>query len=477
MDATKKSPALIHYVIVAVFCLFFRFVPGFAGITPLGMAILGCFIGAVYGWITIDMLWPSLMGLFGMGLTSIGMEKVAATCFGSLPVLGLILCMGVVGVAMKTGAFDWLVTLLLGNKAMQGKPWFTIWLVMLIAWPFGAFNPIIMMVVFGAFITSILKACGVKHNDKLAVFWYLGCAFSLMLGQILLPFMGTGLTFYYSFMTMFPNLSMQFVPYIVFMILMGVAMISVYVFLIMKIVFRVDAAPVAKYCNECETPKCNRDQKIALILFVAFLAIVIASSLNFGPVSDFLKKFGLLGSCLSVALFVPIIKSENGGPLASLEEMYTMCNWGQVFMMGLIMVFSTYLGGQDTGITSAMAMLFMPFMGMSPWVFIVIALVISVVLTNVANNMLIGVMVMPFLVNFATQAGISPTMIIVLLWIMVQFALATPAASPVTAVAMTQEMADAQTMTKAALKILPIMIVIGLVVGVAISQLVFGLLG
>ena len=68
-------------------------------------------------------------------------------------------------------------------------------------------------------------------------------------------------------------------------------------------------------------------------------------------------------------------------------------------------------------------------------------------------------------------------MIIVLLWIMVQFALATPAASPVTAVAMTQEMADAQTMTKAALKILPIMIVIGLVVGVAISQLVFGLLG
>ena len=321
MDATKKSPALIHYIIVAAFCLFFRFVPGFAGITPLGMAILGCFIGAVYGWITIDMLWPSLMGLFGMGLTSIGMEKVAATCFGSLPVLGLILCMGVVGVAMKTGAFDWLVTLLLGNKAMQGKPWFTIWLVMLIAWPFGAFNPIIMMVVFGAFITSILKACGVKHNDKLAVFWYLGCAFSLMLGQILLPFMGTGLTFYYSFMTMFPNLSMQFVPYIVFMILMAVAMISVYVFLIMKIIFRVDAAPVAKYCNECETPKCNRDQKIALILFVAFLAIVVASSLNFGPVSDFLKKFGLLGSCLSVALFVPIIKSENGGPLASLEEM------------------------------------------------------------------------------------------------------------------------------------------------------------
>ena len=464
---------MIHYIIVALLCLFGQFIPGFAGITPLGMSILGCFVGAVYGWITIDMIWPSMMGLLGLGLGPLGIDKVTATCFSSMPVLGLILCMGCVGVAMKTGAFDWLVSLLLGNKAMQGKPWITIWVVMLIAWPFGAFNPIIMMVVFGAFVTSILKACEVPYNDKLAVFWYLGCAFSLMLGQILLPFMGTGLTFYYSFVTMFPNITMQFVPYIVFMIVMGVAMITMYV-LIMKFIFRVDASPVAKYCNECEVPKCTRDQKIALIIFVAFLAIVILSTTN---VSEFLKKFGLLGSCLTCSLVVAVIKSENGGPLASLEELFHMCNWGQVFMIGLIMVFSTFMGGQDTGITGAMALLFTPFMGLSPWVFIVVALVISVVLTNVANNMLIGVMVMPFLVNFATQAGIEPTMIIVLLWIMVQFALATPAASPVTAVAMTQEMADAKTMTKAALKILPVMIVVGLICGVAIAQVVFGLLG
>ena len=261
----------MHYIIVVLLCLFGQFIPGFGGITPLGMSILGCFVGAVYGWITIDMIWPSMMGLLGLGLGPLGIDKVTATCFSSMPVLGLILCMGCVGVAMKTGAFDWLVSLLLGNKAMQGKPWITIWVVMLIAWPFGAFNPIIMMVVFGAFITSILKACEVPYNDKLAVFWYLGCAFSLMLGQILLPFMGTGLTFYYSFVTMFPGITMQFVPYIVFMIVMGVAMITMYV-LIMKFVFRVDASPVAKYCNECEVPKCSRDQKIALIIFVVFLA-------------------------------------------------------------------------------------------------------------------------------------------------------------------------------------------------------------
>lgn len=54
MGETKKIN-LVHYIIVAAFCFLFRFVPGFAGITPYGMGILGCFIGAIYGWMTIGM--------------------------------------------------------------------------------------------------------------------------------------------------------------------------------------------------------------------------------------------------------------------------------------------------------------------------------------------------------------------------------------------------------------------------------------
>ena len=38
--AETNKIKIIHYIICASFCLFFRFVPGFAGITPLGMGIL-----------------------------------------------------------------------------------------------------------------------------------------------------------------------------------------------------------------------------------------------------------------------------------------------------------------------------------------------------------------------------------------------------------------------------------------------------
>ena len=59
----------------------------------------------------------------------------------------------------------------------------------------------------------------------------------------------------------------------------------------------------------------------------------------------------------------------------------------------------------------------------------------------------------------------------ILLRILAQLALATPAASPVTAVAMTQELADASEMSKTALKILPIMLIIEMAIAIPVSQI------
>ena len=61
---TKKM-TYFHCAVVFVLAFFFRFLPPVAQITPYGMGILGTFIGAIYGWMTIDMLWPSLMALAG----------------------------------------------------------------------------------------------------------------------------------------------------------------------------------------------------------------------------------------------------------------------------------------------------------------------------------------------------------------------------------------------------------------------------
>ena len=115
-------------------------------------------------------------------------------------------------------------------------------------------------------------------------------------------------------------------------------------------------------------------------------------------------------------------------------------------------------------------------MSLSPWVFIIIMLVIAVVLTNISNNMIVMIVILPFLVSYASEVGLAPTMVTVLLYLMVQLALATPAASPVAAIAFTQEWVDPQAMTKNACKILPLLTVIGIAIGLPMASLLFSIM-
>lgn len=472
METTKRVN-IIHYIIVAAFCLLFRFVPGFAGITPLGMGILGTFIGAVYGWIVIDMLWPSMMALLGIGL-SIGMTKMLAASLGSITVFGLLLVMPLIHICNETNAFQWMIDKLLTNKFMQGKAWFTIWIILLVAWFMGPHNSIIMCIIFCSFATTIFKQVGIGRNEKLPIFMYLGIAYACMLGQILFPFISTGLTLIMAYNNMFPDFPLDFVGYLGFMIPMGIIMVTIYV-LLMKFVFRVDASKIADFKPEGEVAKISRDQKISLAVFFIFILLNVLASLPLGQIKVFLSQFGLAGITfvLLALISLPIVKKDNGEPLCDIEKGMKMVNWGQVLMIGYIMVIAMYMNTPDTGISAAMAALLQPFTALPPLVFIVTALIFAAILTNIANNMIVVVLVMPFMFNFSSIIGLAPTGMICLLFILAQFALATPAASPVTAVAMTQEMADSREMTKAALKIVPLLFVFSIIIGWPLVNILF----
>lgn len=470
MGETKKI-SLVHYIIVAAFCFLFRFVPGFAGITPYGMGILGCFIGAIYGWMTIGMFWPSVVALVGMGL-SIGINNVLVASFGNVAVLGLMLCVPIIAVCQETGAFNWLIDKLLTSKATQGKAWLTVWVILLAAFGLGFTNPIIMCLVFCGFITTICKQVGIAKNEKAPVFLYLGVAYACMLGQILFPFMGTGLTLVMAYNAMFPGFPLDFMSYLAFILPMSLIMITLYV-LLCKVVFRVDVSKIANFTPEGTVPPITREQKIAFIIFLSFIVSMAMTSLPLGAVSAFLNKFGLIGICFLLMAIMCLVKKSDGTPLMDVEGSLRQNSWGQILMVAFIMVIAAYMNTPETGIAAAMAALLTPFTTLPPLVFIVVALAFAVILTNVANNMIVIVLVMPFMFNFSQVIGMAPTGMIALLFMMAQLALATPAASPVAAVAMGNEMADPKEMTKAALKILPICFVLAITIGWPLTGIIF----
>ena len=151
-----------------------------------------------------------------------------------------------------------------------------------------------------------------------------------------------------------------------------------------------------------------------------------------------------------------------------------MCNWGQIMMVGYIMVVSTQMMMPNTGISAFMATLIQPFMSLPPIVFIIVVMIFCLVLTNIANNMLTAILYMPFLVNFGTMIGMNPVGMVCLMFIITEFALATPAASPVTGVAFSYtNWVSSGKMTKYGIILSAILFVVFLIIGWPLQAFIF----
>lgn len=63
---------MVHFSRCSIFIDYFRFwlpTPTFAMITPLGIKVLGAFLGAVYRWLFIALDLPSLIALLALGIS------------------------------------------------------------------------------------------------------------------------------------------------------------------------------------------------------------------------------------------------------------------------------------------------------------------------------------------------------------------------------------------------------------------------
>lgn len=474
METTKRKP-LFHYAIVLAFCFLFRFLPPFGGLTELGVAIVGALIGAVYGWIFIDLIWPTLVAVIAFCLTDFGITATFANSFGSYAFVALFMIFSMIALATKTDSLSWVADAIVNNKLLRGKPWVIVFTILAASWLFGVFNNIVGMVVFGAIITSICLECGVKEkNSKLAIFLYLGASMALMMGQIMFPFMSTGMVMFASFTAMFPQYHMNMAAYISFMMIMGLLIISVWT-LLMRFVFRVDADPLR--CYECKgSKKITRAQLTSLLIVLVFILFNFAALLPLGSFSAILNKLSIAGIAIVFVCAIIFLKGDDGEPIATLPELFKTADWGQLLLIAFTMLLSATINKPETGISTAMTNMFSPLNGLPPLAFIVGAILISIVLTNLASNLVTTIIVMPFLVTYAASAGIDPTVIVAILFVMVQFALCTPAASPTTAIAMSQPLVDVGPMMKYGFMILPILILVGFVVGIPLAQFLFAVL-
>ena len=126
-SSAKKSKSTYYIcVAVAVFFMFIfgRVVPAFAGITPVGISMLGIFLGVlIVTMVTGETFWPAVLGLFAMIICDYSSASgLLATWFGNATIQQIIWVMALTGAVTESGAVNVLARKVLKIKALQGHP-------------------------------------------------------------------------------------------------------------------------------------------------------------------------------------------------------------------------------------------------------------------------------------------------------------------------------------------------------------------
>ncbi len=476
VTAKKFDIKWIHYAVTAILVFGSQFLPQIGPITPMGCAVLGTFIGVIYGWTFLDMIWPAIIGLIGLGY-AVGMTSVLGASFGSPIIPMVLMTFATLTVLTETKLTDVIAKLFVANRFTKGRPWVFVFFFMLGGYFCAQINVFVSMILMSGILLDMCKKLGIKPFTPFPAIMLAGLALSIQMGQIMLPFRGTGITLVAAYSAMTGGLP-NFLLYMAFIIPMGILMMVIYT-LICRFVFRVDVEPLKNITEETFGPKAklNRDQKIALFFLFFMMFMLLATSIlpKTWIITTFLLKITMFGQAAIVILVYMLIKKEDGSKFFN----YSYCaakgvSWDAIFMTAFILPISNYMTAEGTGIKEGLSMLLSPLTQFSPIVFIVLVMLFAGIVTNVANNVVLAVVILPVVVTFAGQMGMSSLGVACILFVVTQLALFTPGASVFSGMAFAQsEWVKAPMMMKYAAIAVVIMIVLLLIVAIPYSFLIF----
>lgn len=450
---TSKSPAegqpkdkrFSYYACSAVGLLLifgFGFLPPIEPITPLGMRIAGIFMGVIFLWSFVGLLWPSLMGIVALGLSGYAsMRDVLATSFGDpIPVL-VIFAMILFGAIQDSGVTRYISRWLLTRKIINGRPvifsFVFIYTTYILTGLSASQLPLLLLM--WSILYGILKELGYKKGDKYTAIMVIGTILGTICGQAAKPFTGSPLVMIGAYEKV-AQAHLEYLPYMLFGIIMSTLCILGYVLLI-KFVFRPDMSKIKnisiEHFQRDKLPPMSVVQKIFFVCLFGFLALVLLPSVlpKHLAITKFLTSLGPWGVAIVMVAFLGLFKWE-GQPIVSFKTMAAKhIAWDIYFLVMAAIVLAGALTSQGTGITEFLAGILTPLLGgHSSFAFAAIVIAFGVGITQFANNAVMAVILMPIIQIFSLESGASFAVVVTVMVFALHSAFLTPAGSPFAAI-------------------------------------------
>ena len=437
--AAPKKPNVMYFV-HTIICLVIMF--GFGQLspieplTPLGMNLIGIFLGVLYGWIFIDIIWPSIAGLLALMLVG-GMKPGALLnkSFGDPIVVMMffifVFCATINYYGLSKFISLWFIT----RKAVAGKPWLFTYTFLASIMLLGGLTSASPAAVIGwSILYGVCEVCGYKKGDGYPTMMVFGIVYAAQVGMAIIPFKQAALTVMSAYETM-SGTHIDYAKYM-FIAIVACALCSLLFLLIGKYIFRPDVSKLA----DLDASKLDKDQSlslsgvqksvlgfllalVALLLIPAFLPADLA-------VVKFLKSIGNTGICMFLVGIMCFIK-VNGKPLLRFKAMVDDgVAWGIIFILAMVQPLSGAMANPASGITPFLMSVLEPLFGSgSPLFFALCMGLLATILTQFINNGAVGVALMPIIFSYCTNKGVGPEMAVIMVVMGVHLAFLTPAAS------------------------------------------------
>ncbi|SHN53269.1 SLC13 family permease [Desulfitobacterium chlororespirans] len=428
-----------YYVHIAVFAfLLFGFsivVPPIEPITAMGMKILGVFLGTVYAWLFIDVLWPSLISMVVLGFTGYAkIGRIFAEGFGSDIFLTLFFIFIFAAYLEETGINRYFATWLITRKFVVGKPWRLIAMIFvaayLIATVMGVYAAILVL---WTIVYNIAETVGLKRKDRLLGFILVGIANVVMLGWGVFPFTPfplQGLTLLAKSTGVDVNLGV----YLLYMIPISVITLVAYL-LGGKYIFKLDTKALENcdYTLNLKIEPLTKEQRIAILFTIVFVLALFAPQVvpKSTAVGAFLAQLPNPAIISIILVVICLIKNKSNEHLTSFQRLATSgSNWRILILMACTVPLGNALEIKEAGLMQALTNSLAPILSnLSPFVFYALSFLIAIVITQFVHNVVLLTIMTPILTTLAVSIGANPVIVTMGLILAIMAAIATPGAS------------------------------------------------
>ena len=417
---TKKSYGTfkIINIIITLFLMFgFGLLPPFSTLTPVGMKILGVFLGVVYGYSTCDIIWPSLFAIIAYGITGYTTMGAAITSMmGHNVVFQSIVGFIAAGSLSYYGFGKWFVRWSLSKKIFQGKPLLYVWAFFVV---FGlscvVVNQIILSLILYGIWNDIADNCGYDEKSSFRYVGFCGIMLCTILGGAMIP--------YQSWMLGLANTWSDVTGVQLNMGLMGamtipatVLILTVYVF-VSKWVFKVDYSTMQKFdVNKMDEESKHlrpRTKRILVVYLLTVFLCILGNTLIGTGFSNFVNNTvtvaGMYCICAAILLVLP---SGEGDGLPTIEfkkVKNTAISWEVILMCAVTLPLASAVTNDVTGIVPWLSGVFAPiFAGKGSLFILIFTIVLSLILTNLGSNIAFGAAMIPIIAPFVIESGMNP---------------------------------------------------------------------